>query len=146
MGCCKLRMVWNDMKRRCDNPNRAAYKAYGGRGIKVCKEWYNYESFKSWAVNNGYLESLLLDRINNDGNYDPNNCQFVTRFESELNKRKNKFNNIRQKKGFFEISMRRYGVYFFVGTSSDIFEAVAKRDNFEEKIETLRRNILTHSR
>jgi len=134
-------MVWNDMKRRCDNPNRIAYKDYGGRGIKVCAEWYDYKVFKLWALNNYYSETLLLDRIDNDGNYEPLNCRFTTRFESELNKRKGGLNNIRFHKNKYEVSMKRYGVCFHVGTYPDIYTAIGKRNEFELKIETFLYNI-----
>jgi hypothetical protein len=146
MGCSKLRMVWMDMKRRCNSPKRVAYKDYGGRGIKVCVAWYEYEIFKKWALNNGYSETLLLDRINNDGDYEPKNCQFVTRFESELNKRNDGFNGIRFRKNRYEVAVRRYGVYFHLGTFRDIYEAVGKRDEFELKINTLKKNILQKAR
>jgi hypothetical protein len=143
MGYSKLRMVWIDMKRRCDNPNRIAYKDYGGRGIKVCEEWDNdYMLFKEWALNNGYSEKLLLDRINNDGNYEPSNCKFVNRFESELNKRKNGLNNIRFYRNKHEVSMRRYGVYFYVGIYNNIYDAITARNEFINKIDTLKLNIL----
>ena len=76
----KLHGVWNTMKNRCSNPNVKSFKDYGGRGIKVCEEWRNdFSSFYEWAIKNGYLEGLEIDRINNDGHYEPNNCQWTTR-------------------------------------------------------------------
>lgn len=63
------------MKARCYNPNSLAYKNYGGRGIKICDEWLeDVMNFYNWAINNGYKENLTLDRINVNGNYEPNNC------------------------------------------------------------------------
>ena len=74
--------VWNEMKYRCNNPNHYAYKWYGARGIGVCNEWLDYSTFKIWALNNGYKSGLSIDRIDNDGDYEPSNCQFITRSEN----------------------------------------------------------------
>ena len=79
----KLYGVWCSMKARCNNPNTKSYKNYGGRGIKVCDEWQNnFKSFYEWAINNGYKEGLEIDRIDNNGNYEPNNCRFITKQEN----------------------------------------------------------------
>ena len=60
------------------SPHAFAYKRYGGRGIKVCKEWLNdFITFKDWALANGYEEHLTIDRIDNDGNYEALNCQWL---------------------------------------------------------------------
>ena len=86
----KLHGIWNMMKQRCNNPNQAKYKNYGGRGIKVCDEWQNsFESFYSWAMSNGYSEKLSIDRIDVNGNYEPNNCRWVTNKVQSNNTRVN---------------------------------------------------------
>jgi len=83
----RLYNIWQGMKSRCNNPNVKCYKSYGGRGIKVCEEWENYEGFEKWALLNGYTEKLTIDRINANGNYEPSNCRWVTMKEQLRNKR-----------------------------------------------------------
>lgn len=74
----KLNKVWRNMKDRCYNPNNKRFSHYGGRNITVCELWKNsYAEFRNWAINNGYKDGLSIDRINNDGNYEPTNCRWV---------------------------------------------------------------------
>lgn len=73
----RLYQTWKNMRRRCNDPRNKRYKNYGGRGIKVCSEWNDYMNFRNWAYSNGYNDSLTIDRINHDGNYEPQNCRWV---------------------------------------------------------------------
>jgi len=67
------------MKHRCNNPNAQGYRYWGGRGIRVCSLWTeDFEAFYSWALASGYEIGLQIDRIDNDGDYRPDNCRFVT--------------------------------------------------------------------
>jgi hypothetical protein len=78
------------MMTRCYNPNTNRYHRYGGRGISICEEWLSdFANFREWAVVNGYEDGLTLDRIDNDGNYEPSNCRWVTWHEQSLNTSRN---------------------------------------------------------
>ena len=79
---------WRSMIQRCANPNNQRYKYYGGRGVKVCDEWLEYPFvFFKWCEDNGYEKGLEIDREDNDGDYTPDNCRFVTHRENNINKR-----------------------------------------------------------
>lgn len=92
MAGSKLYRVYSAMRDRCEKPSCSEYHRYGGRGITVCDEWKNdRNSFFEWALNNGYKEGLQIDREDNDGNYCPENCRWVTRLENCNNTSKNVF-------------------------------------------------------
>lgn len=75
--------IWNGMKNRCNNPNATGYKYWGGKGVQVCDDWLNnFITFKDWALSSGYKKNLTIDRIDSDGNYEPNNCRWITRSEN----------------------------------------------------------------
>lgn len=74
-----LKNIQRNMLDRCNNPKNRLYKNYGGRGIRVCKEWHDLGNFGRWAMENGYEKGLQLDRKDNDKGYSPSNCRFVTR-------------------------------------------------------------------
>lgn len=74
----RIYSIWSNMKRRCRDKNNNHYHNYGGRGITYCEEWEKSTTFIKWAMENGYRDDLTLDRINNDGNYEPDNCRWTT--------------------------------------------------------------------
>lgn len=86
-----LNKVWSSMKSRCYRKADIGYPDYGGRGISVCDEWVNdFKMFYNWATANGWKKELQIDRINNDGNYEPSNCHFVTHCENSRHRRSSK--------------------------------------------------------
>lgn len=90
MSGTRIYEIWQGMKGRCYNQNDARYTSYGGRGITVCDDWKNdFATFYEWAKKNGYADTLTLDRINNDGNYCPNNCRWATSQQQSRNRRSN---------------------------------------------------------
>lgn len=88
MSKSRLFRIWDHMNRRCSDYKATGWKHYGGRGVIVCPEWHEFIPFMKWAMANGYTENLEIDRIDNDGNYEPSNCRWVTRAENNRNKRR----------------------------------------------------------
>lgn len=85
-----LKNLYRNMHDRCENPNNKRYHCYGARNIKVCSEWGDRKTFYKWCVNNGYKPGLQIHRIDNDGDYCPDNCAFVTRLVNMNNMSRNR--------------------------------------------------------
>lgn len=89
-GKSKIRLyrIWRHIINRCYNINVESYKDYGARGIIMCDEWRNdFQAFYDWSMDNGYDDSLTIDRVDVNGNYEPNNCRWVTKSQQSKNKR-----------------------------------------------------------
>ena len=82
--------IWSSMKSRCYYKKNVSFYRYGRRGISVCREWEKFENFYEWAINNGYKPGLSIDRIDNNGNYEPSNCKWSTIIEQANNMSSNK--------------------------------------------------------
>ncbi len=88
IGNERLYWIWYAMIQRCDNPKSKSYKDYGSRGINISDiSWYEFKKFNNWALTNGYDENLTIERKNVNGNYEPDNCIWETRFEQSINRR-----------------------------------------------------------
>lgn len=82
----RIYRIWRNMQTRCENKKHLQFKNYGGRGISVCLAWHNSMAFIQWAMSHGYKDDLTIDRINNDGNYEPANCHWIPLKDQAKNK------------------------------------------------------------
>ena len=96
-----LYSIWEGMKQRCKNPDNPVYRWYGGKGVRVCDEWQDFSTFAEWSYSHGYIdlqdiprsEKLSIDRIDSDGNYCPENCQWITISENTRKGAKSRWKN-----------------------------------------------------
>lgn len=131
----RLYKIWVNMLDRCINPKSQSYAIYGGRGICVCNEWNDFTTFKAWAESNGYSNSSTIERNDVDGNYEPNNCSWVSKAEQAVNKRK-QINTASQYIGVFPIKDKFRAVVTYKNTNYRIgmfnseIDAAKARDQF----------------
>ena len=105
--------IWEHIIQRCENPNDRNYKNYGARGIKVCKEWHNSAAFISWALENGYADNLSIDRIDNDGDYCPQNCRWADLDTQRNNTSRNHYIDVFGERITLKQAATKYGVNYW---------------------------------
>ena len=132
-----LYKVYSSMKDRCLNQKSRDFKYYGARGIIVCLEWRNsFETFYQWAISNGYIEGLSIDRVNNNGNYEPNNCRWATKSTQSRNQRILQVNNTSGYKGVRKNGKNWYASItvnykvIYLGTFSTAIDAAIAYNNY----------------
>lgn len=128
--------TWNRMKRRCFDRNNPKYKNYGGRGISVCSNWMIYKNFEKWALMNGYVKGLSIDRINNDRNYEPDNCRWITVSENSRHRKNTKLFMYKEKKYCLRELAEKYAVVCTGTVRSRIYSS---KWNLEEALFTPRK-------
>lgn len=135
--------LWAGIVTRCENPKSHSYKWYGARGISIDKNWRtNPKAFCDWAIENGYKPGLEIDRIDVNGNYTPENCQFVTHKENcAPNKRRTRKTSKTGERNVVPNKCGKYDVYAFldgkqkyIGSFSTVKDAVNARDKAENNI------------
>lgn len=143
-GMCNLRIYKNyhAMKARCFNPNHHKYHDYGARGITICDEWLGekgFENFYDWAMQNGYCDTLTIDRIDVNGNYEPSNCRWADNSIQGFN-RNIQSNNTTGYKGICKIKSGNYRAYIkknnkqiSLGVYDRIEDAIKAREKAEKE-------------
>lgn len=112
----KLYNVWRGMKNRCNGKKYPERHLYGGRGIRVCYEWEkSYILFRNWALRNGFEPGLTIDRIDNNGNYEPGNCRFVSQLINTNNRRDTFYVNYDGQKTSFMLLLRQKNLLQHIG-------------------------------
>lgn len=130
----RLYRIWQGIKTRTTNKKHEYYKYYGGRGISVCKEWNSFETFRDWANSNGYANNLTIERKNNNGNYEPNNCEFITQCQNNQNKNRKPNWGIYVTPWGYRITIRRSGKTHNGGSTTDMHTAIILRDILDNKL------------
>lgn len=138
----RLYNTWCRMKSRCEDINDIGYHNYGGRVIRVCEEWHDASVFIDWAINHGYEDGLTIDRIDNNGNYEPLNCQFITRAENTKRRCKKPLWGVYKTRCHtwqVTVTKRIDGIdkFFHGGNYLCIALALMKRDLLKSQIDTL---------
>lgn len=136
----RLYSIWSGIKSRCYDKNVSRYARYGSRGITVCEEWKNnYLSFKQWAMENGYADNLSIDRINNDGNYEPSNCRWADSQQQSNNTSttiKIEYNDniysAKQIATLFNVNYKKF-IYGFHKFNNDLIKAINYAKKYKKR-------------
>lgn len=143
----RIRKILNSMRSRCYNIKNNRYKNYGARGIKICEEWsgkQGLKNFYNWAIENGYKKDLSIDRIDNNGDYEPSNCRWATSREQSNNRTTNRLITYNKETHTLAEWSR------ILGISYNILQSRLNKDNwtieesFFGKAKTYRRRVLKY--
>ena len=131
----RLYRIWQDMKQRCNNPKANYFDLYGGSGITVDPVWDSYFGFREWALSNGYMENLTLERNDSSKNYTPSNCCWATTTVQACNKRKRKnkkspYIGVSPVKDYWQAYISYQGIRTHLGIFTDSLEAAQARDKY----------------
>jgi len=133
----RIYRIWKGIKNRCTNHKSKHFENYGGRGISICNDWMiNPMSFIEWSMINGYDENLTIDRIDNDGNYEPSNCRWTTMEVQARNKRKLSKKNTSGYRGVYWHNKKWYarigvsGEEIHIGVFNDKISAAMAYDRY----------------
>lgn len=129
MSRTRLHKIWRGMKERTLNPNSKVYHRYGGRGIILCDEWHEFVPFMNWALSHGYAENLVIDREDNEGNYEPLNCRWITQGENSRNRTHGEMYGIYPNGPNFMVRVTINSVMTYGGTFPTIEQAKLVRDH-----------------
>lgn len=128
----RLQHIYYQMKQRCYDKNNPVYKYYGGRGITICNKWLkDINNFHKWAIDNGYSNDLTIERIDVNGNYEPNNCKWISKTQQGYNKTNSKLYTIDNETKCLSEWCKIYNINYFLVRSrlkrkNDIKEALTK--------------------
>lgn len=109
----RLYNIYMGMRNRCENKNNSSYSHYGGRGIYVCSDWQDFNAFKEWALANGYDDAKSIERIDVNGNYEPNNCTWIEMREQRHNTRVSRKFTLNGKTQDLALWAKEYGVNYY---------------------------------
>ena len=110
MSNTPLYKSWSAMKRRCNYPDELHKKYYKDKGIKYCEEWENFENFKDWALENGYVENYTIERLDNSKGYFPENCTWIPAKDQSKNRTTNHLVEINGVKKPISVWCEEYGI------------------------------------
>lgn len=113
----RIYKIWLNMRYRCNTPTANSYKNYGGKGIKVCKEWDDFNTFLQWALENGYADDLTIDRVEDNKGYSPDNCQWITKAQNTAKANQGKVKRKANKGRYYGISPQ--GIRFEFDNASE---------------------------
>jgi len=131
MSYTRIYKIWTNIKSRIDNKSNTRYSDYGGRGICLFGQWRDFSVFKDWAISHGYSDNLTIDRIDNDKDYCPDNCRWVTQQINSKNRRIFPMTGIRKRGNGWQV--RGKNTEKCLGTFRNLELAIKIRDEYAKE-------------